>query len=71
MIDVKFHYGWYVVTLPKCVLVLSRDDFIQALRRGKWWRRREALHARKPAGQPPLAPESRARRDGGEGPCRP
>jgi hypothetical protein len=52
MITIEFRQGWYVVTLPKCVLVLSRDELIQALRRGKWWRRREALRARQPAGQP-------------------
>jgi hypothetical protein len=52
MISVEFHHGWYVVTLPKCVLVLSRAEVIQGLRRGKWWRRREALRARQPAAQP-------------------
>jgi hypothetical protein len=46
MITIELHQGWYVVTLPKCVLVLSKDEFIQALRRGKRWRRREALRAR-------------------------
>jgi hypothetical protein len=52
MITIEFRQGWYVVALPKCVLVLSRAELIQALRRGKWWRRREALRARQPAAQP-------------------
>ena len=41
-----------IVTLPKCVFVLSREEFIQALRRGKRWRRREALRARQPEARP-------------------
>jgi hypothetical protein len=32
--------------LAKCVLVLSKEEFITALRRGKWWKRRAALRAR-------------------------
>jgi hypothetical protein len=30
MITIKFRQGWYVVTLPKCLLVLSRAEFSQA-----------------------------------------
>jgi hypothetical protein len=52
MITIEFRQGWYVVRLPKCVLVLSRDELIQALRWGKWWRRREARRERQPEGQP-------------------
>jgi hypothetical protein len=32
--------------------VLSRQQFIQALRRGKWWHRREQLRARTSGGKP-------------------
>jgi hypothetical protein len=46
MIDVQVRDDRYVITLPKTVLVLTKAEFIRALRRGKWWRRREALKAR-------------------------
>jgi hypothetical protein len=46
MIDIKLIDGWYVVTAPKCTLVLTKAQFIEALRRGRWWRRRQALRAR-------------------------
>jgi hypothetical protein len=46
MIDVKLKDGWYIVTLPKSVLVLTKAGFIQALRWGKWWKRRAANEAR-------------------------
>jgi hypothetical protein len=46
MIGVEVHDGLYIVTITKCTLVLTKAEFIQALRRGKWWRRREALNAR-------------------------
>jgi hypothetical protein len=46
MIGVEIREGLYILTLPKCILVLTKAEFIQALRRGKWWRRREALQAR-------------------------
>ena len=46
MIDVTVRNGLYIVTLPKAVLVLTKAKCIQALRRGKWWRRRQSLNAR-------------------------
>jgi len=46
MIEVHISNGRYVITLPKSILVLTKAEFIQALRRGTWWRRREALKAR-------------------------
>jgi hypothetical protein len=46
MITIEIHDGHYVITLPKCILVLTKTEFIQALRRGKWWRRHEAMRAR-------------------------
>ena len=52
MIGVEVRNNLYIITLPKYRLVLTKDQFIQALRQGKWWRRREALRARQapPAG---------------------
>jgi hypothetical protein len=46
MIEVTVRDGFYLVTLPKCVLVLRRAEFIRALARGKWWKRRQAMRAR-------------------------
>jgi hypothetical protein len=37
--------GWWVIRMPKYVLVLSREQFVDALRRGKWWKRRQARQA--------------------------
>jgi hypothetical protein len=34
---------WVVLELPKCIVVLSREAFIQGIRRGKWWKRHKAL----------------------------
>jgi hypothetical protein len=34
MIEVTVRDGFYVVSLPKCILVLTKREFIQALRRG-------------------------------------
>jgi hypothetical protein len=49
MIGVKVKDGLYLVTLPQATLVLTRAAFIQALRRGTWWGRRQALRARQGA----------------------
>jgi hypothetical protein len=46
MIGLEVRDGFYIITLPKSILALTKAEFIQALRRGKWWRRREALQAR-------------------------
>jgi hypothetical protein len=46
MIEVTVRDGFYLVTLPKCVLVLTKAEFIRALARGKWWKRRQAMRAR-------------------------
>ena len=37
--------GFWIITMPKYVLVLSREQFKDGLRRGKWWRRRQARQA--------------------------
>ena len=46
MIEVTVQDGYYLVTLPKAILVLTRGEFIQALRRGKWFRRTHAMATR-------------------------
>jgi hypothetical protein len=46
MIGVEVKDGLYVVRLPKSILVLTKTQFIQALKQGKWWRRRQAWQAR-------------------------
>lgn len=45
MIEVTVRNGLYIVTLAKAVLVLTKAEFVQALRRGKWWKRRHTLQA--------------------------
>jgi len=46
MIEIQIIDGQVIVTLPKAVLVLTRQEFIQALRRGKAWRRQQAMAQR-------------------------
>jgi hypothetical protein len=41
--DITFKDGQVIVTLPKAVLVMTKAHFIEALKRGKAFRRREAL----------------------------
>ena len=50
MIDIKVKDGLYIITAPKTTLVLTREQFIAALKRGKAWLRAEAMAAR--ASQP-------------------
>ncbi len=45
--EIVFQDGQVIIALPKVILVLTREQFIAALRRGKAYRRREALAARK------------------------
>jgi hypothetical protein len=37
---------WVVLELPKCIVVLPRSEFVVGLKRGKSWRRAEAIRAR-------------------------
>jgi hypothetical protein len=39
--------GWVLVEIPKAVLVLTKAEFLQGLRRGKWWRHLHALERRR------------------------
>ena len=52
MMRVEVRDGWYIVSLPKIVLALTREHFIVALQAGKRWHRWEARRARV-AGMPP------------------
>jgi hypothetical protein len=49
MIDLKLVDGRYILDLGKgCVLVLTKDELVQGLRRGKWLKRAQARAARIP-----------------------
>ncbi|MDQ3830549.1 MAG: hypothetical protein M3361_14850 [Candidatus Tectomicrobia bacterium] len=51
MVEFEMRDGWVYVTANKCLLVLSRKEFIASLKRGKAVRRQQALAARiAPAG---------------------
>ena len=43
---IEIRDGWVLIPAPKMLVVLSKAEFIRALRRGKQWRRREARQAR-------------------------
>jgi hypothetical protein len=38
--------GQVIVSLPKCVLAMSRERSIECLRQGKRWHRQQAMQAR-------------------------
>jgi hypothetical protein len=44
--ELKVIDGFYIIDLPKAILVLTREQFIDGLRRGKWWMRRQAMAPR-------------------------
>jgi hypothetical protein len=46
MITIRLVDGLYHVQGPKCLLVLTKAELIRSLRRGRWWKRRQALQAR-------------------------
>jgi hypothetical protein len=41
MVEVEVVDGFYIIEIPKARLVLTREQFVDGLRRGKWWSRRE------------------------------
>ncbi len=41
--EILFKDGQVIIPLPKAVLVLSREQFVEALRAGKRYRRRQAM----------------------------
>jgi hypothetical protein len=46
MIEITLVDGLYHVKGPRCLLVLTKAELIRCLRRGKFWKRRQALQAR-------------------------
>jgi hypothetical protein len=48
MIEIELRDGLYHVRGPKFELCLTKAEFIQALRRAKWVKRRQAQQARQP-----------------------
>jgi hypothetical protein len=72
MIRVTLEGEHYVVALPKMTLVLTRDEFLTALSRGKWWKRRKVradreaeMIARAAERRPPSPPVQRSAPDEG------
>jgi hypothetical protein len=50
--NIQFIDNQVIIPIPKAILVLTRAQFIQALRRGKSYRRAKALQARQAPTQP-------------------
>jgi hypothetical protein len=48
MIPIEIRDSWVVIHAPQFLLVLSREQFIEALKHGNAWRRWQALEARQP-----------------------
>jgi hypothetical protein len=46
VIGIEISNGQVIITLPKAVLEMTKQQFIEALRRVKAWRRRQALAQR-------------------------
>jgi hypothetical protein len=44
--DVRVQNGMVIIPIVKGVLVLTKAEFVQGLRRGKQWKRQQALQAR-------------------------
>jgi hypothetical protein len=63
MIDLKLIDGRYILDVGKgCVLVLTKAELIQGLRRGKWFKRAQARAARIPSLEEDPCPTSPSRR---------
>jgi hypothetical protein len=45
MIQLSYQDGLYIVKALKCTLVMTKAELIQALRRGKWWKRQDTRQA--------------------------
>jgi len=48
-----------VVEIPKAILLLTAHEYVAGLRRGKWWRRRQAMLARDASQTAPHSPAAR------------
>ena len=49
MIPIEIRNGWILIHAPKALMVLTQEEFIEALKRGKAWRRCQALDQRQAA----------------------
>jgi hypothetical protein len=58
VIEIELKDGVYLVRGPKCLLVLTKAQFIAALQAGKRWKRRAAFKARLAAVQEDPCPTS-------------
>jgi hypothetical protein len=44
--DVEFIDNQVLIRIPKAILILTKQEFFQALKRGKTYKRQQALKAR-------------------------
>ena len=47
MIEVTLRHGFYIVSLPKSILVLTKAECIQVLRWGQGWPQTATMDARR------------------------
>ena len=59
--EIVFQEGQVIIPIPKAVLVMTRQQFIEALKRGKTYRRAQERSAR----VAPIEGDHRGDRDGG------
>ena len=53
--EISVEGGQVVIKVPKCLIILTKAEFIQALKRGKAFRRQQAMQARLAAAEPTKA----------------
>jgi hypothetical protein len=46
--DVQYQDGFWLIKIPKGLLVFTEAQLLDGLRRGKWYQRRQAKQARMP-----------------------
>jgi hypothetical protein len=46
MAEVEFSGNQVIVKIPKAILVMTREEFKRALKRGRAWRRAQEMKAR-------------------------
>jgi hypothetical protein len=50
--------GLIAVPVPKAILLLTEAEYLAGIRRGKWWRRRQAETRRATSGPSPVVASS-------------
>ena len=53
--DISIEGGQVVIKATKCLIALTKAEFLQALKRGKAFRRQQAMQARLAAAEPTKA----------------